>query len=79
MGVCMRAAWRVGGGSLGDVTCMVMVRDEEEAVKDVVLTDSRDGWVHCWRGGGGGGYGRHGPHDPDDASGAEQGELFVVE
>ena len=67
-----------GGVSLGDVTCMALVRDEEDAVKDVLLTGSRDGWVHCWRGGGGGGGYGHGPRDPD-AGNVEQGELFMEE
>ena len=34
--------------SLGDVTCMALVRDEGDPIKDVVLTGSLDGWVHCW-------------------------------
>jgi hypothetical protein len=34
---------------LGDVTCMALVRlDEMQPLKDLVLTGSSDGWVHCW-------------------------------
>ena len=52
-----------GGGMvpLGKVTCMALVRDEHEPVKDVLLTGSHSGWVHCWS---------HGHHDPDGADGA---------
>jgi hypothetical protein len=53
---------------LGDVTCMALVRDEHEPVKDVLLTGSLSGWVHCWS---------HGQHDPNGAGGAggqEDGE-----
>jgi len=41
----------VDGGQmpcLGDVTCMTLVRDEQEPLKNVVLTGSLEGWVHCW-------------------------------
>jgi hypothetical protein len=42
--------WMFGGGMvpLGDVTCVALVRDEHEPVKDVLLTGSLSGWVHCW-------------------------------
>lgn len=40
--------WWENGPDVGDVTCMALLKDDHEPLRDVVLTGSWDGWVHFW-------------------------------